>query len=140
MGKNRQLTVLVFVLFYELKKTGMPLLRKKNKVVDKHQNLALGSIKLLNFRSMSITNIQTKKKKEEQEEEGRKEEGRRRRKTKKQASLKQLQIARSSGRVCRLQGKGCDSPSGQCCNVTIFADCWIFIFKLRGNDKCLGFC
>lgn len=66
---------MVFVLFYELKKTGMPLLRKKNKVVDKHQNLALGSIKLLNFRSMSITNIQTKKKRRSRRrKEGRKKE------------------------------------------------------------------
>lgn len=73
---------MVFVLFYELKKTGMPLLRKKNKVVDKHQNLALGSIKLLNFRSMSITNIQTKKKKKKGEAGGGRKEGRRKKKKK----------------------------------------------------------
>lgn len=56
-------------------------------MVDKHQNLALGSIKLLNFRSVSITNIQEKKKKEEEEEGGRKEEGRRKKKKDKETSF-----------------------------------------------------
>lgn len=81
---------------------------------DKHQNLILGIIKSLNFRSKSATNIQAK--------------------IKKQVSLKQLHSARSSsGRVYRLQGRGCDRTSRHSINVTDdFVDCWIFTFKLRG--------
>lgn len=121
--KGSEKPSLQFCFFIELKKAGMPLFlgghRAKNS--DKHQNLALGIIKSLNFRSKNATSIKAKKKK--------------------QVYLKQLHSTRSSsGRVCRLQGRGCDRTSWHSFTVTDdFVDCWIFTFKMRGErDNRLG--